>query len=102
MNIDENMLERVSRERRFDARTVDIARHLFLLNMPPRQVATQFGVVDKRVYAIRAAVLEQVEKYKLPEGWSEITLRGPIDAVKEAEAIFRRRLREIEVRNGAG
>ncbi len=101
MIVDANILERVSRERRFDARTVEIARHLFLMGMPPRQVATQFGVVDKRVYAIRAAVLDQVEKYKLPDGWSEVTLRGPIDAVKEAEATFRRRMREIQARSDA-
>lgn len=93
MIVDELLLERVARERRFDARTVEIARRLFIGNEAPRKVAKEFALVDKRIYAIRAEVLKQVESYALPGGWSEVTLRGPADVVKATQAFFNRRMR---------
>ena len=94
MIVDELLLERVARERRFDARTVEIARRLFLGNEAPRKVAKEFALIDQRLYAIRAEVLKQVERYALPEGWSEVTLRGPADVVKATQAFFNRRMRD--------
>jgi len=93
MIVDELLLERVARERRFDARTVEIARRLFIGDEAPRKVAKEFALIDKRIYAIRAEVLKQVERYALPEGWSEVTLRGPADVVKATQAFFNRRMR---------
>ena len=93
MIVDELLLERVARDRRFDARTVEIARRLFIGNEPPRKVAKEFALIDKRIYAIRAEVLKQVERYALPEGWSEVMLRGPADVVKATQAFFNRRMR---------
>jgi hypothetical protein len=95
MIVDEPLLERVVRERRFDARTVEIAKRLFLGNEAPRKLAKEFALLDKRIYAIRAEVLKQVQRYDLPEGWSEVTLRGPAEVVKAAHALFRKRMREL-------
>ena len=94
MVVDELTLERVARERRFNARTVEITRRLFIDKHPPLSVAKEFALLDKRIYAIRAAVIKQVQGYALPEGWVEVTLRGPADVVKKAEESFRRRMRE--------
>jgi hypothetical protein len=96
MIVDEMLLERVTRERRFDDRTVEIAKRLFLGNGAPRTVAKEFGVIDKRVYAIRAEVIRQVESYELPEGWSEVTLRGPADIVKATKKFFKKRINALE------
>ena len=88
MIVDELMLQRVARDRRFDARTVEIARHLFLRKEAPRKVAREFALVDKRIYAIRAEVLRQAEKYALPPGCAEVTLRGPAEVIRATEAFF--------------
>jgi len=96
MIIDEPILERVLRERRFDERTAEIARRMFLKNEAPKKLAMEYALLDKRIYAIRAEVVKQVKKYALPEGWSEVTLRGPADAVKAAHALFKRHMREHE------
>lgn len=88
MTVDEVTLERVLRDRRFDERTVAIARRLFIDNIAPRALAKEFAVIDKRVYAIRAAVLKQASKYALPEGWSELTVQGPAHVVSEVQAVY--------------
>jgi len=96
MIVDEPILERVLRERRFDERTAEIARRLFLGDEPPRKLAKEYALLDKRIYAIRAEVVKQVKEYALPAGWSEVTLKGPADAVRAAHALFKRRMREHE------
>ncbi|WP_213956768.1 MULTISPECIES: hypothetical protein [unclassified Variovorax] len=96
MTVDEPILERVLRERRFDERTAEIARRLFLGNERPQKLAMEYCLLDKRIYAIRAEVVKHVKGYALPAGWSEVTLRGPVDAVKAAHALFRKRMREHE------
>jgi hypothetical protein len=101
MIVDELLLERVVRERRFDDRTVEIAKRLFLGNEAPRKVAKEFGLIDKRIYAIRAEVIKQVERYALPEGWSEVTLRGPADVVKATQAFFKRRMNALSAASAA-
>jgi len=96
MTVDEPILERVLRERRFDQRTAEIAKRLFLRDEAPQKLAREYALLDKRIYAIRAEVLKQVKGYALPAGWSEVTLRGPADVVKAAHALFRKRMREHE------
>jgi len=95
MIIDELMLARVSRDRRFDKRTLEIARKLFIEKQEPLSVAKEFALLDKRIYAIRDAVRKQVASYGLPEGWTEVTLRGPADLVKTVEVIFRKRMKRL-------
>ena len=94
MIVDELLLERVVRDRRFDRRTVEIARRLFIGKEEPKKLAAEFGLHDKRIYAIRTAVTKQLASYELPEGWSEVTLRGPAEVVKAVDAIFKKRMRE--------
>lgn len=98
--VDAPLLERVARERRFDARTLEIARRLFIENETPKKLSTEYGVIHQRIYAIRKLVQKAVESYRLPEGWSEVTLRGPADLVRatatQFEAKKRARLRSTE------
>lgn len=86
--VDGPLLERVARERRFDPRTLEIARKLFINDEAVRKVAQEYGVIDKRVYAIRKTVLDHVQKYELPQGWSEVTLRGPAELVQAVHELF--------------
>lgn len=92
MVVDELVLQRLARERRFDARTLEIARRLFLLGEKPRKVAKEFALIDKRVYAIRSEVVRHVQRYQLPDGWSELTLQGPVEVLKATQAYFDRRM----------
>ncbi|MDM0001168.1 hypothetical protein QTI24_21350 [Variovorax sp. J22P240] len=91
--VDEALLERVARERRFDPRTLEIARRLFLGNDSAKMLSTEYGVIHQRIYAIRRMVQEAVQSYGLPDGWSEVTLSGPADLVRAAKARFERQKR---------
>ena len=95
MIVDELVLQRVARDRRFDARTVEIARHLFLRKEAPRKVAREFALIDKRIYAIRAEVLRQAEKYALPPGCTEVTLRGPPEVIRATERFYRQQMEAL-------
>ena len=86
--VDEDMLARVARDRRFDPRTLEIARRLFLEKENVKKLSTEYGVIFQRIYAIRKMVLEAAEEYALPQGWSEVSLRGPAEVVQAVEKIF--------------
>lgn len=92
MIVDKRMLERVIRDSRFDERTVEIARKLFIENQSATNLAKEYAVIRQRIYAIRAAVIKQAKKYELPEGWSEVTLRGPTQEVDAIEKAFTKRM----------
>jgi len=51
------MLERLSRRRRFAIRTLHVAQRLLIEHAPAREVSVQFHLHLSRVYAIRAQVL---------------------------------------------
>jgi ribosome recycling factor len=93
--VDSHLLERVARERRFDPRTLEIARRLFIKKESVKRLSTEYGVIHQRIYAIRRSVIEQVEKYELPEGWTEVTLRGPADLVQSITELFQQRMTEL-------
>lgn len=93
--VDSHLLDRVARERRFDPRTLEIARRLFIENEPVKKLSTEYGVIHQRIYAIRRSVIEQVEKYDLPEGWTEVTLRGPAEVVQAIAQLFQQQLSEL-------
>lgn len=84
MTVDEIQLARVAKIRRFDPRTLEIARRLFIAGDKPKLLAAEYGVILQRIYAIRKAVLESA----LPSGWDEVTLKGPSEAVEAARAAF--------------
>jgi len=54
--VDKYLLDRVSRERRFDDRTMEIARRLFLDREKPRKLALEYAVIHQRIYAMRRSV----------------------------------------------
>jgi hypothetical protein len=90
-----HLLERVARERRFDPRALEIARRLFINGEPVKKLSTEYGVIHQRIYAIRRLVIEHVEKYALPDGWTEVTLRGPAEVVQAMAELFQERVSEL-------
>ncbi|WP_298703861.1 hypothetical protein [uncultured Variovorax sp.] len=88
VTIDEKELARVAKQRRFDARTLEIAHRLIIGKEPPLLLAAEYGVIHQRIYAIRRAVLKDA----LPVGMAEITLRGPVEAIEAARRAFDRHL----------
>ncbi|MDM0022695.1 TrfB-related DNA-binding protein [Variovorax saccharolyticus] len=94
--VDRHLLDRVARERRFDDRTMQIARRLFLEGHKPKRLATEYGVIHQRIYAIRRLVQAAVNDFRLPEGWTEVTLQGPADLVHATAALFDEQMRMRE------
>ena len=93
--IDKYLLDRVARERRFDDRTMEIARRLFLKEEKPRKLALEYAVIHQRIYAIRRMVMEAVASYQLPPGYSEVTLRGPAELVQAISELFEQQMSEL-------
>ncbi|PZQ77686.1 MAG: hypothetical protein DI563_02785 [Variovorax paradoxus] len=88
VTIDEEELARIAKLRRFDARTLEIARRLFIDKDAPMLLTAEYGVIHQRIYAIKRAVLKDA----LPVGIAEITLRGPKEAVEAARRAFDRHM----------
>ena len=86
--IDNELLERLTAQRRFEQRTVDIAKRLFIHNEKPKRVASEFGINLQRVYAIRKEILAAAETFALPEGWARAELVGPRDLVEHYQQLF--------------
>ena len=91
-SVDEAELQRIARQRRFDPRTLEIARRLFIDGDRPKLLAAEYGVILQRIYAIRKAVLDLA----LPAGEAEVTLRGPVEAVEAARRAFERYVERLQ------
>lgn len=79
--IDVPLLERIVSMRRFEERTLEMAKRLFIHKHPPKRVASEFGVNLKRVYAIRKEFLAAAKEATLPCGWDQETFKGPKDVI---------------------
>jgi len=86
--IDVDLLERIAGERRFEARTLEIAKRLFIHKETPKRVASEFGVYLQRVYAIRKEILLAAEAAALPPGWARVELVGPRELVAQFKSEF--------------
>ena len=70
-SVDGKKLEHIARLRKFDPRTLEIARRLFIHQEKPKLLSAEYGVILQRIYAIRKAVLDSADD-------GELTLRGPV------------------------
>ena len=103
ISVDEAQLERIVRDRKFDPRTLEIARRLFIHNERPKLLAAEYGVIFQRIYAIRKAVLDAIEEDALAPGHSQLVLRGPAGAVEAARRAYDKWMeRAGEGRTGGG
>jgi hypothetical protein len=93
--IDELLLQRIARERRFDERTLEIARRLILGNESAKKLSTEFGVITQRIYQIRGLIKKAVEAYELPDGWTDVRLEGPPEVIQAVCAFYRLRMRAL-------
>ena len=96
--IDNNLLERIAAERRFEARTLNMARRLFIHHETPKRVASEFGVNAQRIYAIRKMILAAAEAYPLPDGCTREDLVGPTELVEHYRQLFEAALAKQERR----
>ena len=53
-------------------------------------------MIHQRIYAIRRSVIEQVDKYDLPDSWTEVKLCGPADVVQAITELFHLQMGELE------
>ena len=63
MDIDFDLLERIAKQRRFEARTLEIAKRLFIHGESPKRLSIEYGVNLQRVYAIRKEVLGALRSF---------------------------------------
>ena len=75
--IDLPLLERIAEQRRFESRTLEIAKRLFIHGETPQRLSIEYGVNLQRVYAIRKEILAAAQASALPPGWEEMTIAGP-------------------------
>lgn len=87
-NIDLALLERIAAQRRFENRTLEIAKRLFMHGETPKRLSAEYGVNLQRVYAIRKEVLAAAQTLALPPGWQELTLVGPSELVEHFRREF--------------
>lgn len=85
--IDLSLLERIAQQRRFEERTLEIARRLFVHGETPKRLSVEYGVNIQRVYAIRKEVLAAAQALDLPPGWEEITVRGPKELIEQVRRL---------------
>jgi hypothetical protein len=95
--IDLSLLERIAAQRRFESRTLEIAKRLFIHGEKPKRLSIEYGVNLQRVYAIRKEVLAAAHALALPPGWEELTVSGP----RELVAQFKRQFAEALARHEA-
>lgn len=88
MDVDFDLLERVAKQRRFEARTLEIAKRLFIHGEKPKRVSIEYGVNLQRVYAIRKEVLAAAEALALPPGWEELRIAGPRELIDRLKRKF--------------
>jgi hypothetical protein len=88
MDIDFDLLERIAKQRRFEARTLEIAKRLFIHGESPKRLSIEYGVNMQRVYAIRKEVLSAAEALALPAGWEEFSVRGPREVIEKLRHQF--------------
>ncbi len=90
--VDLPLLERIASRRRFEPRTLEIAKRLFVYGEPPKRLAVEYGLNVQRIYAIQRRVLEAAAASKLPEGWEELTVAGPRELVASFREAFEKAL----------
>jgi hypothetical protein len=100
MNIDFDLLDRIAKQRRFEARTLDIAKRLFIHGESPKRLSIECGVNLQRVYAIRKEVLAAAEALALPEGWHEVRLAGPREVIERIKQQFDREMAQLSAEKG--
>jgi hypothetical protein len=86
--IDLALLERIQELRRFDPRTLEIAKRLLIYGEDPKRLSVENGINLQRVYAIRKEVLAAAEAVKLPPGWVRLELVGPRKVIERIRRQF--------------
>jgi hypothetical protein len=83
VTVDLEQLMRIGEVRRFEPRTMEIAKRLFIHNETPKRLSVEYGLNVQRIYAIRREVLAVAKQLELPDGWAEVTLAGPKELIQQ-------------------
>ena len=94
-SVDAKKLEHIAKLRKFDHRTLEIARRLFIHHEKPKLLSAEYGVILQRIYAIRKAVLDSVDD-------GELTLRGPVEALAAARLAYEKQMAKLARQTGRG
>ena len=101
-DIDLSLLDRLAAQRRFEPRTLEIAKRLFVHGETPKRLSVEYGVNVQRVYAIRREVLAAAQASRLPPGWEELTVAGPRELIASFREAFVKALAASRASTDAG
>jgi hypothetical protein len=94
--VDFALLERIGEHRRFDPRTLEIAKRLLIHGDDPKRLSVEYGINLQRVYAIRKEVLAAIEALKLPPGWERLELVGPRKVIDRIRRQFDEEMAKLD------
>ena len=97
MAVDLEQLMRIGEARRFEARTMEIAKRLFIHNETPKRLSVEYGVNIQRIYAIRREVIAVAKQLELPVGWSEVTMAGPRELIQRLVAEYAGEMKKLKL-----
>lgn len=85
MKLDAAAFERLARKRKFQPRTLEIARRLLVRGEKARELAHAYGLNIQRIYNIGMQVSAAYQAERLPPGWIEVTICGPEKMIRDFE-----------------
>ena len=88
MDVDLDLLSRINEVRRFEPRTLEIAKRLFIHRETPKRLSVEYGLNIQRIYAIRREVQDAATKVALPAGWVERSFRAPEPVMKRIIEVY--------------
>ena len=95
--VDFALLESIGLHRRFDPRTLEIAKRLLVHGDEPKRLSAEYGINLQRVYAIRRDVLAAAEEVKLKPGWARVELIGPRQLIERIKRQFEEEMAKLGV-----
>jgi hypothetical protein len=96
--IDPELLARIATDRRFEPRTLEIAKRMMIHGETPKRLAIEYGVNLQRVYAIRKEILAAAQTSALPPGWEQVTIAGPRDLIAAIKRQVAQALAELQAK----
>lgn len=75
--------QRLEELHRFSPQTVEIAKRRILDRTDALELANTYGLTIGRIYHIENRMRAAIQKMRVPEGWTEVTLIAPIPLVRE-------------------
>lgn len=95
LTLDAAAFSRLVRSRKFQPRTLEIARRLIVDGEQARDLAHAYGLAVSRIYNIGMQVAAAYQAERIPSGWVETTLVAPAALVRDFERQISKARKEL-------